>query len=64
MITGKLSGGYRECELVIPYKRGDIVSYLNENAVVHEMDYRENGVYMKANMSLIDAGRYDTFILK
>lgn len=64
MITGKLSGGYRECELVIPYKRGDIVSYLNENAVVHEMDYRENGVYMKANMSLIDAGRYETFILK
>ena len=63
MITGKLSGGYRECELVIPYKRGDIVSYLNENAVVHEMDYRENGVYMKANMSLIDAGRYDTFIV-
>ena len=64
MITGKLSGGYRECELVIPYKRGDIVSYLNENAVVHEMDYRENGVYMKANMSLIDAGRYEAFILK
>lgn len=64
IITGKLSGGYRECELEIPYKRGDIVSYLNENAVVHEMDYRENGVYMRANMSLIDAGRYEEFVLK
>lgn len=63
LITGKLSGGYRDCELMIPYNRGDIVAYLNDNAVVHEMDYRENGVYMKANMSLIDAGRYEAFIL-
>ena len=63
LITGKLSGGYRDCELMIPYQRGDIVAYLNDNSVVHEMDYRENGVYMKANMSLIDVGRYEAFIL-
>lgn len=63
LITGKLSGGYRDCELMVPYNRGDIVAYLNDNAVVHEMDYRENGVYMKVNMSLIDAGRYEAFVL-
>lgn len=63
LITGKLSGGYRDCELVIPYKRGDIVAYLKDNAVVHEMDYRENGVYVKANISIVDVGRYEEFIL-
>ncbi|MDE6220086.1 MAG: GTPase HflX, partial [Lachnospiraceae bacterium] len=55
LITGKLSERYRDCEFVIPYKRGDIVSYLNDNAVVHKTEYREDGVYMEANVSCIDA---------
>ena len=46
LIEGKLAGGYRDCELLIPYTRGDIVSYLNDNAVVYQCDYREDGVYM------------------
>ncbi|MDE7271648.1 MAG: GTPase HflX [Lachnospiraceae bacterium] len=61
LITGKLSERYRDCEFVIPYKRGDIVSYLNDNAVVHKTEYREDGVYMEANVSCIDAARYGQF---
>jgi GTP-binding protein HflX len=64
LITGKLAGGYSDCELLIPYKRGDIVSYLNDNAVVYETQYREDGVYVKVNMSNVDAGRYSEFILR
>jgi GTP-binding protein HflX len=64
LITGKLAGGYSDCELLIPYKRGDIVSYLNDNAVVYETQYREDGVYVKVNMSNVDAGRYGEFILR
>jgi GTP-binding protein HflX len=63
LITGKLAGGYSDCELLIPYKRGDIVSYLNDNAVVHETQYREDGVYIKANMHNVDVGRYNEFVL-
>ncbi len=63
MISQKLSDGYRECELLVPYKRGDIVSYLNENAAVHDTDYREDGVYIKANLSVRDAGRYNEYII-
>ena len=48
---------------MIPYERGDIVSYLNDNAIVYNMDYRENGVYLNANISLIDTGRYESFIV-
>lgn len=64
LIESKLAGGYRDCELLIPYTRGDIVSYLNDNAVVYQCDYREDGVYMHANLQGSDAGRYEKFILK
>lgn len=63
MITDMLSGGYRECMLIIPYGRGDIVSYLNDNAVVHEMEYREDGVAVRAQISLADAGRFGAYIV-
>ena len=63
LIAGKLSKGYKVCDLLIPYERGDIVSYLNDNAIVYNMDYRENGVYLNANISLIDTGRYESFIV-
>lgn len=39
------------------------MSYLNDNAVVHRVEYREDGVYMDANVSYIDAARYTDFIL-
>lgn len=64
LISGKLAGGYQDCELMIPYKRGDIVSYLNENAVIYETDYRDKGVYMKANLKLSDAGKFSQYIRK
>ena len=63
LIEGKLSGGYRDCELLIPYKRGDIASYLNDNAVIFDTDYRDNGIYMKANVSVRDAGRYAEYLV-
>jgi GTP-binding protein HflX len=62
LMTRRLAGGYKECELLVPYSRGDIVSYLNDNALVHETEYREDGVYIKANMSVVDAGRYREFM--
>lgn len=63
LIEQKLSGGYRECELLIPYKRGDIMSYLTENAAVYETDYREDGIYMRARLTVRDAGRYAEYVL-
>lgn len=64
LIAEKLSGGYKDCKLMIPYKRGEIVAYLNEHAVVHHTEYQEEGVFMEVNMSLIDVGRYQQFIVE
>jgi len=62
LITGKLAGRYKDCVFMIPYQRGDIVSYLNDHAVVHKTEYRENGIYMETNVSCIDAARYEEFV--
>lgn len=63
LITGKLSKGYKDCAFIIPYQRGDIVSYLNDHAVVHKTEYREDGVYVETNVSRIDASRYEEFLV-
>lgn len=63
LIAGKLSERYRDCAFIIPYIRGDIVSYLNDNAVVHKTEYRDSGVYMETSVSRIDAARYEQFLL-
>ena len=36
----------------------------HENAVIYETDYRDNGVYMKANLKLSDAGKFSQYIRK
>ncbi len=63
LITGKLSAGYRDCSFIIPYERGDLVSYFNDNAVVYCTEYREDGVYMETNVSRVDAARYKQFLV-
>lgn len=44
LIEKKLSGGYRDCVMLIPYTDGRAVSYLNENGVVRDTRYLEEGV--------------------
>ncbi len=44
LIEKKLSGGYRDCVMLIPYTDGRAVSYLNENGVVRDTQYLEEGV--------------------
>ena len=62
LIEEKLSGGYRECTLLIPYTDGRLVSYLNENAVVYETEYTEGGVRMRVNCKKEDYGYYIKYV--
>ena len=64
IIESKLSGGYQECKLLIPYNRGDIVSFLNDNAVIYTTEYNENGVYLKSKLKKEYVGKYEEFIIK
>ena len=63
LIEKKLSGGYRECTLLIPYTDGRAISYLNENAVVYETEYLEEGVQLRVNCKLQDYHYYEKYLV-
>ena len=50
-----------EWEALIPYTRGDVLSYLNENAAVLSSEYTEEGTKVKVSTSVKDAERYKEF---
>ena len=62
LIEEKLSGGYKECSMLIPYTDGRAVSYLNENAVVHDTQYKEDGVLVRVNCKLEDYQYYSKYL--
>jgi GTP-binding protein HflX len=49
--------------MLIPYERGDIVSYLNEQASVQTSEYEEEGTLLKVELKLADYERYQEFVL-
>lgn len=63
LIEKKLSGGYKECTLLIPYTDGRAVSYLNEHAVVYETEYLEEGVRLRVNCRVADYGFYEKYMI-
>ena len=61
LIERKLSDSYSECTFLIPYTDGRAVSYLNENAVVHDTEYQENGVLLKVSCKAEDGKYYEKY---
>ena len=49
-------------ELLVPYSRGDISSYICEKTKVMSMDYEEAGTHFKAEMSLADYNRLKEYV--
>ena len=62
LIEKKLSDGYKECVLFIPYTDGRAISYLNENAVIYETEYLEEGVRMRVNCRMQDYHYYQKYL--
>ena len=62
LIEKKLSGGYHECTFLIPYTEGRAISYLNENAVVYETEYLEDGVRLRVNCRTQDYQYYRKYL--
>lgn len=63
MIQERLYGDYRECEFMLPYDQGKAASYLMEEAVVLNMEYQEQGIWLKARCHVQDAARYERFLI-
>ncbi|MED3662229.1 GTPase HflX [Ureibacillus sp. FSL K6-8385] len=55
---------YHLCEMFVPFRRGDIVSYLNENATVISSEYEEEGTRLKVELKEADFKRFEEFVVK
>ena len=62
MVKQKIFADYRSCQMIVPFDRGDIVSYLNKNATVKETEYEAEGTLMKVELSSADYDRFKEFI--
>jgi hypothetical protein len=52
----------RSARLLIPYDRGDIVSYLSEKTPVSARAYTEDGVALETKLGEADYGRRSRYI--
>lgn len=50
-----------ELELMIPYDQGGIASQLHEQAIILASDYQEQGIYMKVQLPVEEAGKYEKY---
>lgn len=63
IITDTLYENNQETAFLIPYDKGQIVSYLCENAEVLEQNYIDSGVYLVVHCHQNDINKYKQFIV-
>ena len=64
LIGKRLFGGYEESEFLIPYEKGQIMSYLMERALVKKVEYEECGIRIVVSCSKEDKARYGEYTVK
>ena len=63
LIKKKIFEQYITCKLLIPFDRGDIVSYLNDKANVKNTEYEEEGTLMTVEMDSSERTKFEQFII-
>jgi GTPase len=63
LIKKKIFEQYITCKLLIPFDRGDIVSYLNDKANVKNTEYEEEGTLMTVEMDVSERSKVEEFIV-
>lgn len=63
-IIRRVYADYEEVRLLIPYDKGSIVSYLQENAQILEQTYEPEGTRMRVNCHHADARKYEQYVVK
>lgn len=62
LIKKHIFSDYVQCSLLVPFDRGDIVSYLNEHASVLSTSYEEEGTLVKVELKQSDYNRFQEFV--
>lgn len=63
MIRQHIFANYVKCQMLIPFDRGEVVSYLNTNATVLSTEYEEGGTLLKLELKESDYKKYEEFVL-
>lgn len=63
VILDKVYADYVEAEFLIPYDKGNIVSYFRENAHIHSQEYVESGTKLAVRCHLADRDKYAAYCL-
>lgn len=63
LIKKKIFEQYITCKLLIPFNRGDVVSYLNDKANVKKTEYEEEGTLMTVEMDGSERVKFEEFII-
>lgn len=61
MISDIIFSDYVDVKLLIPYEKGNVVSYLMEKATIKETKYLENGTYIDAEITNEDYPKYKEY---
>lgn len=63
LIRSRIFTDYVQCEILVPFDRGSIVSYFNEHADVQSVSYEEQGTRLKLECRVADYERFrDDFV--
>lgn len=62
LIIKAVYADYTRAEFLIPYDKGQIVSYFMEKAEVIATEYEENGIHLIVNCHRADIGKYAEFM--
>lgn len=54
---------YVTCKVLLPFDRGDLVAYLNDQANVKKVDYEEEGTLMVVEMLVDDREKYEPYMV-
>lgn len=62
-ISNKVFNNYINCNMFIPYYKGNLLSYLNDNARVIDRKYRNDGTELSIECSNIDYEKYREYVI-
>nr|WP_156964337.1 GTPase HflX [Clostridium sulfidigenes] len=62
-ISTKVFNNYINCNMFIPYDKGNLLSYLNDNARVIDRKYRNDGAELSIECSNIDYEKYREYVI-
>lgn len=61
MIKEKVFKNYETVELLIPFDKGDVVSYLNDNSNILNTDYKSDGTMITAELNETEIKRFEKY---